>query len=221
MRRSLFTLGLLVCLAFVAGRTSGSDQNAALVHQQHTNGQQWSSTNKLQQHTTMDTLPGTQLQPEAQSQSPIQFTQSITANDTKSYLNSTITQGRQMGDALISRKIADNLFIDNLETIQSQLIPSTVNAENLILLANDNNNNNNRASELSDQLKLMTNPNEQSMMSTALSKLASGEEPLVAADSKKKKKMMKKKKKMEKKHKEWKKGKKHKKVGVVFALYSV
>lgn len=43
---------------------------------------------------------------------------------------------------------------------------------------------------------------------------ASGDnlEPLVAADSKKKKKMMKKKKKMEKKHKEWKKGKKHKKV---------
>lgn len=35
---------------------------------------------------------------------------------------------------------------------------------------------------------------------------------LMAADSKKKKKMMKKKKKMEKKHKEWKKGKKHKKV---------
>lgn len=39
------------------------------------------------------------------------------------------------------------------------------------------------------------------------------EEELLAADSKKKKKMMKKKKKMEKKHKEWKKGKKHKKVG--------
>lgn len=40
----------------------------------------------------------------------------------------------------------------------------------------------------------------------------SSQADLLAADSKKKKKMMKKKKKMEKKHKEWKKGKKHKKV---------
>lgn len=45
----------------------------------------------------------------------------------------------------------------------------------------------------------------------ALQTAPSDHDQMIAADSKKKKKMMKKKKKMEKKHKEWKKGKKHKK----------
>lgn len=163
-----------------------------------------SGSTQEQQRQSFATTRGQQQWPSTGQPTEVSRSQSDTALNANStalgHSNATLFNYEQLQLpkkvlATISRRQDSGALADgSLEGTQSQLAPRSVNAENLVLLAN-------QVSEKS--------------ASPSTENSSNSVEPLVASASKKKKKMVKKKKKkMEKKHKEWKKGKKHKKVTV-------